>query len=345
MSALAAWYYDGETSRRAAVTLHFYREGSLEIQREGEEPRRYPLGQIEVASRLGNTPRALRLPDGGKCEVADNDALDAILDQHRPGHQSSFLHALESRARYIVLILLVGTVATLGFFQYGIPLLAERIAYNLPTQVDAYLGQDSLAVLDDWLLEESELSAETQQKWRERFADMVEQHPSGHEFRLEFRGGGILGANALALPSGIVVVTDEFMELAEHDHEITAVLAHEVGHVLHRHGLRTVLQHSAVFVIITTLTGDINSLTALSATLPSILLEAKYSRDFEREADDFAIRYLQAHDISPRYLAEMLHRLTEDQDTDEKFQYLSSHPATAERIATIRAAEVARQPQ
>lgn len=48
-----------------------------------------------------------------------------------------------------------------------------------------------------------------------------------------------IGANAFALPDGTLVVTDELVELAgDNDDEVLAVLAHELGHIHERHGLR-----------------------------------------------------------------------------------------------------------
>ena len=60
------------------------------------------------------------------------------------------------------------------------------------------------------------------------------QGPPGR-YRLELRSGEALGANALALPSGIVIMTDDLVALAKSDDEIGAVMAHELGHVRGRH--------------------------------------------------------------------------------------------------------------
>ena len=83
------------------------------------------------------------------------------------------------------------------------------------------------------------------------------------------------------------------------------MLAHEVGHLYNRHSLRIVLQNSAVAVIIAAVTGDLTSITALSATVPTVLMQAKYSRDFEREADAFAFSYLKSVDIDPNVLQQL----------------------------------------
>ena len=68
--------------------------------------------------------------------------------------------------------------------------------------------------------------------------------------RLEVRSAPQIGANAFALPSGIIVVTDELVALSEDDDELAAVIAHELGHVHHRHIMRTVIQNSAAALLV-----------------------------------------------------------------------------------------------
>ena len=81
--------------------------------------------------------------------------------------------------------------------------------------------------------------------------------------------------------------------------------------------------------------GDVSS---VAAGLPSALLQARYSRDFEREADDYALRMLEANNIPPAALAQILKRMQTEMDGTHRpggnpFRgYLNSHPATGERI-------------
>jgi predicted Zn-dependent protease len=65
-----------------------------------------------------------------------------------------------------------------------------------------------------------------------------------------------------------------------------------------------------------------------------------YSREFESEADDYAIRLLREADISPQRLADALSRLSHEHGDEEGLKYLSSHPSSRERI---RKAEEASQ--
>jgi Zn-dependent protease with chaperone function len=149
----------------------------------------------------------------------------------------------------------------------------------------------------------------------------------------------LLGPNAMALPSGTVIVTDQLLELSDVDDEIIAVLAHETGHVEGRHGLRALFQSSIVALGATWFLGDVN---VLIATAPTTLMQAKYSRDLEREADDHAVAVLMLNGIPTGRLVRMLERLDESGDKRGSAsgsiaeRYLSTHPVTAERVARLR---------
>jgi predicted Zn-dependent protease len=120
---------------------------------------------------------------------------------------------------------------------------------------------------------------------------------------------------------------------------LVAVLAHEIGHVTHRHALRRLLQDSATVLLIAAITGDATSITSLSATVPTLLIETKYSRDFEREADRFALGYLKENNINPRHFSDILLRLEQSRPGESDIpDFLSSHPGTKERIKAFQSA-------
>lgn len=132
-------------------------------------------------------------------------------------------------------------------------------------------------------------------------------------------------------------MTDELVQLAAHEDEVVAVLAHELGHIQGRHALRSVLQNSATVVLIAVATGDLTSLGALSATLPTFLLQMKYSRAFELEADDYASAVLPRLGIAPEHLVAILGRLENQTSGGDSvvLDYVSTHPATQERIRRL----------
>ena len=149
----------------------------------------------------------------------------------------------------------------------------------------------------------------------------------------EFRNSESIGANAFALPSGIVVMTDDLVKLAKSDEEIIAVLAHEIGHVRGRHALRQLLQAAGISALAVALLGDVSSISGILSGAPA-LLHAKHSRDFEREADTFARQWLREHDIDETKFDAILCRMTKSagQSETEAIDYFSSHPPTDERV-------------
>ena len=84
------------------------------------------------------------------------------------------------------------------------------------------------------------------------------------------------------------------------------------------------------------LAGDAVGTTILAAALPAVLLRTRYSRQFEVEADDYAFAMLKRHGQSPQAFADLLRRLSliepETGDSHSLRRYLSTHPATEERI-------------
>ena len=341
MKEISATLFDGKTPLKKEVRLYFEGADRLRIVGPGMEAV-FPLSAVRITSRLANTPRCLYFPDGGKCETLENDAIDAILRRQGKGRWQSVLHTLESRIGYVVLALVLTVVGGWALVEYGIPVLATQVAYAVPPSVDAALGREGLQVLDQVLFSPSALDDQRQIRLRTQLAQITQGLTDGHLFQLELRKSERVGPNAFALPSGIIVLTDELVLLAEHRNEIIAVLAHEVGHIQHRHALRSLLQNSAMVLLIASVTGDVTSITALSATLPTLLLEAQYSRAFETEADQFALQYLQERDIPLKHFADILTRMENLKGTQGQLpNYLASHPATHERVKMFQQQDAA----
>ena len=127
--------------------------------------------------------------------------------------------------------------------------------------------------------------------------------PDGDKYKLEFRKLPGDLPNAFAIPGGPIVVSDGLVAALQDEDAFLAVVAHEIGHQVHRHVLRQVLQGSAVIVAATMLTGDVSSASGVVLAVPTFLLSSRYSRDFEREADDYAFAALRERGITPEWFA------------------------------------------
>lgn len=335
---IAIQYYDGQTSQAQPGELRIDENGVCWLEVAGAGRRYYPLADLDISPRLGNTPRTLRFPDGGSAETPDNDQVDAALRPHRArGH--GWLHWLESHYSSVLVALLVTMLLTAGFVTYGVPWLAGHVAKALPAGVDKALGEQTLAALDRGLFKPSTLDDEAKAQYRARFAELAGDPAAGE--RLVFRASPVIGANALALPDGTVVMTDELVALSHSPDEVAAVLAHELGHVAGRHALRSALQRSLVVLVVASVTGDVGSAGGIASVLPVVLVDAGYSRDLEREADQHALWLMQRHDIPLSAFPAILRRLAGshgDAGDGNGPGFLDTHPAVLERAQVFEAA-------
>jgi predicted Zn-dependent protease len=154
--------------------------------------------------------------------------------------------------------------------------------------------------------------------------------------RLHFRKGGALGANALALPGGTIIVTDELAALIRHDGEFAAVAAHEVGHVMLNHSMRNLVQVAGAGLVLGWILGDLSAVTdVVLVGAPTVLQQLSYSRRFENEADQYSLVFLQQAGYSAACFAGLLEKLGEAHDIGEQRfpDYMSSHPNMGARVA------------
>ncbi|MGH8641667.1 MAG: M48 family metalloprotease [Burkholderiales bacterium] len=327
MSVLQADYFDGKNSLKRPVSVVITGNKLKVVGRDVDEE--FDARGVRRSLRIANTPRWLYLPGGGACVTSDNDAVDRMT---RDRHYERALYLWESRPAYAVLAIAL-VVATLWvLIDRVLPAAVEQIADRIPVEAEAALGRETLKSLEKSLLQPSKLPPARQEALKAKFNSMASATDKPAPFRLEFRASPVVGPNAFALPSGVIVMTDELVKRARNDNEILAVLAHELGHVYHRHTMRRLLEGSATALIIAGVTGDIASTTSLAAAAPTLLLQLKYSRDNEREADVYAIELMRKSGIEPRHFGAILARLEDDEPQRGMLpNFLSSHPPTEER--------------
>jgi Zn-dependent protease with chaperone function len=334
MTRFSAIYFDGESTRAHAVEIRLDAAGVLHVSGLSA-PVSHPVAFVRVSPRLGSTVRSIAFPDGARAESDDQAALDAITPKSHEGRLLSWVHRLESQWRWAVGAALLVPLLIAGGVRWGIPLMAKHLAEALPDALAYDLGKSTLGILDGAVLHPSSLNEQRKEALRQAFAGMAREYPR-LPLSLQFRRG--MGANAFALPDGTVVVTDDLCRLAKDDQQVMAVLAHEIGHIHHRHSLRIALESSSVAILVSTYFGDVAQVTTLSASLPAAYAQAHYSREHETEADLFALDYLERSGIELHHFADILSALQAEYGREEEgpATYLHSHPPTSERIQRFK---------
>ena len=154
--------------------------------------------------------------------------------------------------------------------------------------------------------------------------------------------------NALAAPGGFIFVTRGILRCCPNEDAVAAVLAHEIGHVQYKHGLRSIKQ-SRVTAALTSLAiestkeyGD-EELTKLTETyqdaisdLSQKLIVNGYSRSFEYEADVSAIIISKRAGYNPYGLVDMLNQM-KIQLKPGRQDFAQTHPSPDDRLAEIQA--------
>jgi hypothetical protein len=339
MISITGKWYDGKTSAQVEAMCRIYDTGTVQVERleDGKSLLLLPRFDIKASPRLGDTPRRLYFPAGEKFETNDNDTVDQLMAKFKRHSWLKIVYRLENRKRFVVVALASLLLFVWWSSKYGVPAAAKLMAFRLPPSIHNMAGRHTLDILDRSVFVPSELDGATQTHLIEYFRPVMEDHP-GYELRILFRKGGRVGPNAFALPSGTIIFTDQMVRLAKHDAELSAVLTHEIGHMIHRHAMRTVIQDSLVGFALLAITGDVSGSSELFLGLPVLLTQLAYSRQFEREADLYALDYMRSHEISPLNFVKLMRRIESEKRSKSKApggkwsNYLSTHPLTEERL-------------
>ncbi|OGB24683.1 MAG: hypothetical protein A3I66_17990 [Burkholderiales bacterium RIFCSPLOWO2_02_FULL_57_36] len=358
-----AIYLDGQTTRRQPVTMLIHKR--IVVMRGNGIRVNERLSRMGISERLEHAPRILRLPNGGFIEISDVAGFDKMLAQY--GYREPRVVRWQQNWPLSLLALISLLAILITGYHWGLPWAADKVAQHLPASIEQKIGDAGMKFADENFLKPSKLDVVDQVRLRRLFSELKQPRGQTTAYRLEFRHGH-MGPNAFALPNGVIVMTDELVMLAQDDQAVLGVLSHELGHVQRHHSMRRLLQALGVGVVINLFVGDVSSVLA---AVPTFLLDQKYSRDFEREADQYAIDMMQANGAALSPMAELfekMHALHDDEvhakgkaqskpgkkgrgkdakggrrnekeDDDAPLDYLSSHPSDTERIAKLRAAD------
>lgn len=153
-------------------------------------------------------------------------------------------------------------------------------------------------------------------------------------------------ANAFALPGGFVYVNKGLLDYVQSDDELAGVLAHEISHVAHHHGMQLLkteqkqLTAMALALIVGAAAGvDTNSIGELAQamTLVRIAKLSSYGQDAEIDADRTAVAYLAETKYNPVGMLTFMERYARDEIRKPQLNYgiFATHPPSTERARWI----------
>ena len=239
--------------------------------------------------------------------------------------------ANHGRRVYGALVALV--LVMVGLWAFTNPILS-LIVTMMPAEWETKVGKEAFDELTD-IFQLSEERALTNRVF------LVSQRlkrglpPNAPKFRFHVAETHIV--NAIALPGGEVVVMQGLLFDATPD-ELAGVLAHEMAHVIRKHGMRHLAQSIGPSFASKYISGGDGALSALMEGA-SELGQLHYSRDNEREADAMAFDILINANIDPRCLAGYFKKMRKAEGKNAReANVFSTHPATSERISNLEQA-------
>lgn len=279
------------------------------------------------------------------------------------GGRASLAQHMQTRWQVLLGVCVLALGALVWFYRDGTPWAATQLTRYVPLQWESDLAERALQALDGSHLKPSKLPPERQAALRRGFDDLTAKMSPGLKrypayaprLTLQFRAG--MGANAFALPGGIVVMTDGLVQRASaeglSDDALLGVLAHEIGHVMHRHTTRMVVEQGVLNIGLGLALGDASVILSSGGAL---LTGLAYRRQHETEADCFSIGLMHQAKLPTAPMADLLMAISHgepDGDTAKPAPstpkpaeaggawttLLSTHPDTAERAARLKQAQ------
>jgi predicted Zn-dependent protease len=333
-------FFDGVTSARQSVVVELT-AAALRIRGpDGGLLAEWPYAELQSHAAPVKVLRLGR-PDGAqlaRLEIRD-PALAAQIEQQAPSLDRGGLRARRSRAKVVAwsTAAMLSLVVTAVF---AVPQIAAQVAPLVPQSLERRLGAAVEAQVRSMLdANEAGEAFECGHKDVERagvaaLAKMVHQLEEAAALPQPLHVIPVhrSEANAFALPGGNIYLLEGLIAKARSPDELAAVLAHEIGHVAHRDGTRSVLQAAGLSVLFGMLLGDFVGGGAVVLAAKTVL-QSSYSREVEGAADRYGVELMNRAGGDVRALGAVLTRIAGA--IHPGMEILRDHPDTKARVAVI----------
>ncbi len=337
MGLYRASYFDGRSAAEWEAIARPTEDGLRIEAKDGTPLALWPYPEIQAVDEVVDTQGLrLRQKDGpARLTVADPALLDELPPDLGAARQAKANRRRLGRNPYLVALAICAAMALLWA---GFPVAVRVTAAVIPVSWEQALGDwvlddvlEFLALFDDGEAQVCEAEAGTA-ALAALTGELAAASDSPYDFRVLVVDFGM--TNAFALPGGAIVIFDGLIEFAETPEEVAGVLAHEMAHVIKRHGTEALLRGYGLELLIESLTGSAGG--GVAGGIGETLLGLSYSRDAEGEADRTGIRLLQGAGLRADGIGRFFERFDAGSgEAPAALNLLSTHPSgeTRARLA------------
>ena len=337
------FYFDGTSSARHDVTVEAAPQAVRIYDTSGALIAEWPYVDLRAQSAPDKLMRLRRAggPELARLELRD-PALIAKIDDYADSLDRT--GATERRLRKKVIgwtIMAAVSLVLVGV--WGLPALSDRIAPLIPLSAEQRLGaamdKQVRAMIDPGRTDRPFEcgTADTEQPGRAALDRLIGRLEIAAGLPIPLKAAAVrkADANAIALPGGHIYVFEGLIRQARTPDELAGVVAHEIGHVAHRDGTRSLLQAAGLSFLFGMLLGDFTG-GGLVVIAARTVVQSAYSRDVETAADRYSVGLMTRAHGDPRALAAILDRVAGGAAPGSKI--LLDHPQTKDRMVAINAA-------
>jgi len=330
-------YYDGKSAVAHTVAIQVHSSG-LRIMTGAGLEWWWPYGEVrQTQGRYAGEPVRLEHGSGicGTLVIPDSGILQAI--HHIAPGQVAYLHNPAKRRNRLLLTILAG-LAILpllwSMFTWGIPWLAGPITALIPRTWEKHLGQFIAAKLapPQKHCTDPRLTASVESLIERLTLPLGNNQP--YSFHVTVVDSATM--NALAAPGGDILVFRGLLQRTDKPEELAGVLAHEMQHILLRHGMRLLVQQLSMAFAVAALSGDASGIMTFGLQAAHTLQTLSYSRSAEEQADAQGMRLLLRAGVDPAGMLSFFEKLNGKHKSGILPGYLSTHPSPTKRLQRLR---------
>ncbi len=320
-----ARYYDGESAQSQTVNLKIA-GGNLLILAEGagEQLDSWPLKDLRLDPRMPTVPVLMCKHEAeARLELTDTEILESLRELN-----SSLKKKSMSKKKLGILVSLF--VSVLIFIYFGVQLFSAQIARRIPFPIEQKLAKK---VNIEKQFDSCVLSLEQTAALDKLVASVYPALPGDSDFSINVQVSREKIANAFTLPGGYILLTQGLLSQAESPEEIAGVLAHELGHVQHRHLLQKIIRGSIMVSLVNFISLGPSGMLLIDPGTAAQLLLLKFDRSMEEEADQAALLRLEEQRIDLKGFQDFFKR--SHPELPSGLGFLSTHPGSRERMELI----------
>lgn len=291
---------------------------------------RAPRTQVRFDAPVGTGPRNVHFPDQWMFQTEDPQ----ISVEMQEPLSNRLLRHFEIFSPRLALVIVAALGAILAVWKWGLPVLVALAVWMTPDAMVRQIDASTLASLDLVMAEDSTLPPEMQEAQQKLMQQLIPHVDlPGRDLTLTFRSIPGAGPNALALPGGTIILTDDLVTEFGADADLIAgVLAHEIGHVAENHSLKQLYHSLSIYFLIALIAGDVGPILDSIALEGQAVLTLSFSRKHELDADTYALQLIEKAGFSNAGLIRFFDAIKSYDGTSD---WLSSHPLSKDRLRNI----------